>query len=137
MHTILTIYLPSTDRKLQHLFDSTWLDMYTRAVFTEFTVYNANVNLFCIVTLILESTAVGEEKEQSHLKTRFIAKPSLHFLFYRRISVSQRGAECPTLPVHRWLSVGSHGLSGLLFPLHRLLHVFAGQLSHFIELLKG
>lgn len=39
--------------------------MYTRAVFAEFTVYNANVNLFCTVTLILEGTAVGEEKEQS------------------------------------------------------------------------
>ncbi|XP_056121756.1 polycystic kidney disease protein 1-like 2 [Rhinichthys klamathensis goyatoka] len=49
----------NASRKLQYLFDSTWLDVYTRAVFAEFTVYNANVNLFCIVTLILESTAVG------------------------------------------------------------------------------
>lgn len=44
---------------LQYLHDNTWLDVYTRAVFVEFTVYNANVNLFCIVTLMLESTAVG------------------------------------------------------------------------------
>ncbi|XP_067303965.1 polycystin-1-like protein 2 [Pseudorasbora parva] len=51
--------LENASRKLQYLFNSTWLDMYTRAVFIEFTVYNANVNLFCIVTLILESTAVG------------------------------------------------------------------------------
>uniref|UniRef100_A0A8C1Y1J9 Polycystic kidney disease 1 like 2b n=1 Tax=Cyprinus carpio TaxID=7962 RepID=A0A8C1Y1J9_CYPCA len=51
--------LQNASRKLQYLFDSTWLDMYTRAVFAEFTVYNANVNLFCIVTLILEGTAVG------------------------------------------------------------------------------
>ncbi|XDV17483.1 hypothetical protein PO909_023332 [Leuciscus waleckii] len=51
--------LQNASRKLQYLFDSTWLDVYTRAVFAEFTVYNANVNLFCIVTLILESTAVG------------------------------------------------------------------------------
>uniref|UniRef100_A0A8C1RRW1 Polycystic kidney disease 1 like 2b n=1 Tax=Cyprinus carpio TaxID=7962 RepID=A0A8C1RRW1_CYPCA len=48
--------LQNASRKLQYLFDSTWLDMYTRAVFAEFTVYNANVNLFCIVTLILEGT---------------------------------------------------------------------------------
>lgn len=34
--------------------------MYTRAVFVEFTVYNANVNLFCIVTLMFETTGVGE-----------------------------------------------------------------------------
>ncbi|RXN31814.1 polycystic kidney disease 1-like 2 [Labeo rohita] len=51
--------LQNASRKLQYLVDSTWLDMYTRVVFAEFTVYNANVNLFCIVTLMLESTAVG------------------------------------------------------------------------------
>ncbi|XP_073715481.1 polycystin-1-like protein 2 isoform X1 [Misgurnus anguillicaudatus] len=45
--------------KLWYLFDTTWLDTYTRALFVEFTIYNANVNLFCIVTLILERTAVG------------------------------------------------------------------------------
>ncbi|KAA0723782.1 Polycystic kidney disease protein 1-like 2 PC1-like 2 protein [Triplophysa tibetana] len=45
--------------KLQYLFDSTWLDTFTRAIFVEFTVYNANVNLFCLVTLMLERTAVG------------------------------------------------------------------------------
>ncbi|XP_078067868.1 polycystin-1-like protein 2 [Mustelus asterias] len=49
----------SAYRVLQYLFDNTWLDTYTRAIFVEFTVYNANVNLFCIATLILESNAVG------------------------------------------------------------------------------
>ncbi|XP_039674212.1 polycystic kidney disease protein 1-like 2 [Perca fluviatilis] len=44
---------------LEYLFRNTWLDIYTRAIFVEFTVYNANVNLFCIVTLFLETTAVG------------------------------------------------------------------------------
>ncbi|XP_062032025.1 polycystin-1-like protein 2 [Lepus europaeus] len=46
-------------RVLQYLFDNTWLDTQTRAVFVEFTVYNANVNLFCIVTLTLETSALG------------------------------------------------------------------------------
>ncbi|XP_072452062.1 polycystin-1-like protein 2 [Chiloscyllium punctatum] len=46
-------------RVLKYLFDNTWLDTYTRAIFVEFTVYNANVNLFCIATLILESNAIG------------------------------------------------------------------------------
>ncbi|XP_078256897.1 polycystin-1-like protein 2 [Rhinoraja longicauda] len=46
-------------RVLQYMFDNSWLDTYTRAIFVEFTVYNANVNLFCIATLILESNAVG------------------------------------------------------------------------------
>nr|XP_023493143.1 polycystic kidney disease protein 1-like 2 [Equus caballus] len=49
----------STSRILQYLFDNTWLDRLTRAVFVEFTVYNANVNLFCIVTLTLETSALG------------------------------------------------------------------------------
>ncbi|XP_037372114.1 polycystic kidney disease protein 1-like 2 [Talpa occidentalis] len=49
----------STSRILQYLFDNTWLDSLTRAVFVEFTVYNANVNLFCIVTLTLETSALG------------------------------------------------------------------------------
>lgn len=37
--------------------------MYTRAIFVEFTVYNANVNLFCIITLLFETTAVGKGQE--------------------------------------------------------------------------
>ncbi|KAG7235119.1 hypothetical protein INR49_025224 [Caranx melampygus] len=44
---------------LDYLFRNKWLDMYTRAVIVEFTVYNANVNLFCIVTLLFETTAIG------------------------------------------------------------------------------
>uniref|UniRef100_A0A667YRT0 Polycystic kidney disease 1 like 2a n=1 Tax=Myripristis murdjan TaxID=586833 RepID=A0A667YRT0_9TELE len=51
--------LQNASSTLQHLFENTWLDMYTRAIFVEFTVYNANVNLFCIVTLLLETTAIG------------------------------------------------------------------------------
>ncbi|XP_062923192.1 polycystin-1-like protein 2 isoform X1 [Mobula hypostoma] len=46
-------------RVLQYLFENSWLDTYTRVIFVEFTVYNANVNLFCIATLILESNAIG------------------------------------------------------------------------------
>lgn len=46
---------------LEYLLWNKWLDVYTRAIFIEFTVYNANVNLFCIVTLMLETTAVGKE----------------------------------------------------------------------------
>uniref|UniRef100_A0AAY5EL93 Polycystic kidney disease 1 like 2a n=1 Tax=Electrophorus electricus TaxID=8005 RepID=A0AAY5EL93_ELEEL len=53
---------------LQHLSDNMWLDVYTRAVFVEFTVYNANVNLFSIVTLMLETTAVGAFQYRSELQ---------------------------------------------------------------------
>lgn len=36
-----------------------WLDQLTRAVFFEFTVYNANVNLFASVTMIVEYLSTG------------------------------------------------------------------------------
>uniref|UniRef100_A0A3Q2YJ39 Polycystic kidney disease protein 1-like 2 n=1 Tax=Hippocampus comes TaxID=109280 RepID=A0A3Q2YJ39_HIPCM len=44
---------------LQYLYENRWLDAHTQAIFVEFTVYNANVNLFCIVTLMLETTALA------------------------------------------------------------------------------
>lgn len=34
--------------QLQFLKDHLWLDRGTRAVFLDFSVYNANINLFCI-----------------------------------------------------------------------------------------
>ncbi|KAM3828793.1 polycystin-1-like protein 3 [Vipera latastei] len=49
----------NASRTLQYLFDNTWLDSFTRAVFVEFTIYNANVNLFCIISLMFETNALG------------------------------------------------------------------------------
>jgi len=34
---------------IQYLKDNLWIDRGTRAVFVDFTVYNANINLFCVV----------------------------------------------------------------------------------------
>lgn len=36
-----------------------WLDRGTRAVFLDFSVYNANINLFCIIRLLVEFPATG------------------------------------------------------------------------------
>ncbi|KAM6057828.1 polycystin-1-like protein 2 [Chlamydotis macqueenii] len=49
----------NASRILQYLFNNVWLDTFTRAVFVEFTVYNANVNLFCIINLMFETNALG------------------------------------------------------------------------------
>uniref|UniRef100_A0A4W4GFP4 Polycystic kidney disease 1 like 2a n=1 Tax=Electrophorus electricus TaxID=8005 RepID=A0A4W4GFP4_ELEEL len=62
-------YQQNASSLLQYLFENTWLDIYTRAIFVEFTVYNANVNLFCIVTLMLETTAVGAFQYHSELQS--------------------------------------------------------------------
>uniref|UniRef100_A0A4X2LHG8 Polycystic kidney disease protein 1-like 2 n=1 Tax=Vombatus ursinus TaxID=29139 RepID=A0A4X2LHG8_VOMUR len=59
----------NASRILQYLFNNTWLDTFTRAVFVEFTIYNANVNLFCIVTLTFETNAVGAFLPQAELQS--------------------------------------------------------------------
>eukprot|EP00079_Xenopus_tropicalis_P034906 XP_017948677.1 PREDICTED: polycystic kidney disease protein 1-like 2 [Xenopus tropicalis] len=56
-------------RVLQDLFSNIWLDSYTRAVFVEFTVYNANVNLFCIVKLMFETNALGTFFTRANLQS--------------------------------------------------------------------
>ena len=42
-----------------NLLNNYWLDRGTRAVFLDFTVYNANINMFCAIRLILECPAAG------------------------------------------------------------------------------
>ncbi|XP_015245063.1 PREDICTED: polycystic kidney disease protein 1-like 2 [Cyprinodon variegatus] len=59
----------NASRTLEYLFRNKWLDKYTRAIFVEFTVYNANVNLFCIITLLMETSAVGAFQFYTDLQT--------------------------------------------------------------------
>nr|XP_034975837.1 polycystic kidney disease protein 1-like 2 isoform X2 [Zootoca vivipara] len=59
----------NASRILQYLFNNVWLDTFTRAVFVEFTVYNANVNLFCIVSLMFETNALGAFFTRSELQS--------------------------------------------------------------------
>uniref|UniRef100_A0A8C4NF77 Uncharacterized protein n=2 Tax=Eptatretus burgeri TaxID=7764 RepID=A0A8C4NF77_EPTBU len=49
----------TAQRTLNYLHRTNWLDTQTRALFVEFTIYNANVNLFCVATLILENSGLG------------------------------------------------------------------------------
>ncbi|CAL1532921.1 unnamed protein product [Lymnaea stagnalis] len=44
---------------VEDLFDNLWIRRGTRAVFMDFSVYNANINLFCIVRLLVEFPATG------------------------------------------------------------------------------
>ncbi|XP_031338128.1 polycystic kidney disease 2-like 2 protein [Photinus pyralis] len=44
---------------LQDLRKDLWIDRGTRALFLEFTVYNANVNLFCIAKVVFEMAPTG------------------------------------------------------------------------------
>ncbi|XP_073440661.1 polycystin-1-like protein 3 [Dendrobates tinctorius] len=47
---------------------SKWLDSYTKAIFVEFNVYNANINFFCLITFILETTVIGSLYPSSELQ---------------------------------------------------------------------
>ncbi|XP_051002583.1 polycystic kidney disease 2-like 1 protein [Acomys russatus] len=44
---------------LHSLQEGLWLDRGTRVVFIDFSVYNANINLFCILRLVVEFPATG------------------------------------------------------------------------------
>ncbi|CAD5121175.1 DgyrCDS9711 [Dimorphilus gyrociliatus] len=44
---------------IKELKDNLWLDRGTRAVFIDFSVYNANINLFCVIRLLIEFPATG------------------------------------------------------------------------------
>ncbi|XP_044125233.1 polycystic kidney disease protein 1-like 2 [Bufo gargarizans] len=59
----------TASRILQYLFNNVWLDTYTRAVFVEFTIYNANVNLFCLVSLMFETNALGTFQTHADLQS--------------------------------------------------------------------
>ncbi|XP_075043555.1 polycystin-1-like protein 3 [Mixophyes fleayi] len=49
----------AADSVLNWMETSKWLDSYAKAIFVEFNVYNANVNLFCLLTFILETNMIG------------------------------------------------------------------------------
>lgn len=45
--------------RIKRLERSLWIERHTRAILTEFTIYNAQTNLFCVVTLVAEFPAIG------------------------------------------------------------------------------
>ncbi|XP_071402027.1 polycystin-2-like protein 1 [Centroberyx affinis] len=44
---------------LTELINNLWLDRGTRAVFIDFSTYNANINMFCVIRLLVEFPATG------------------------------------------------------------------------------
>ncbi|NXQ78737.1 PK2L2 protein, partial [Nyctibius grandis] len=53
--------------KLVFLRQNSWLTRGTRVVFIDFSTYNANVNLFCIIKLVVEFPAAGGALTSSHI----------------------------------------------------------------------
>uniref|UniRef100_A0A8C5JLF4 Polycystin-2 n=1 Tax=Junco hyemalis TaxID=40217 RepID=A0A8C5JLF4_JUNHY len=48
-----------TALQIASLKENLWLDRGTRAAFIDFSVYNANINLFCVIRLLIEFPATG------------------------------------------------------------------------------
>ncbi|XP_029306051.1 LOW QUALITY PROTEIN: polycystic kidney disease 2-like 1 protein [Cottoperca gobio] len=44
---------------LNELVDNLWLDRGSRAAFVDFSTYNANINMFCVIRLLVEFPATG------------------------------------------------------------------------------
>ncbi len=55
----LAINLEDTKQILAELNSNNWIDRGTRAVFIDFTIYNANINLFCQIRLTIEQPNTG------------------------------------------------------------------------------
>jgi hypothetical protein len=54
-----------------------WLDRGTRVVFLDFTVYNANINLFCQIKLMVEFPASGGAVPSSSFSTVKLIRVSI------------------------------------------------------------
>ena len=57
-----------TKRELAKIHQEDWLDLRTRAVFLEFTLYNPNINLFVSVVMLGEFMATGGASMKSDFK---------------------------------------------------------------------
>ncbi|PIO23463.1 hypothetical protein AB205_0175910, partial [Aquarana catesbeiana] len=99
-----------TLRSLQILRNNLWLDRGTRAVFIDFSVYNANINLFCVLRLVVEFPATGGAISSWQIRTvkliRYVNKWDFFiiaceiifcvFIFYYVVE------ECLELRIHRF-----------------------------------
>ncbi|KAG7462420.1 hypothetical protein MATL_G00184660 [Megalops atlanticus] len=54
---------------LVELRNNLWLDRGTRAVFIDFSAYNANINLFCVIRLLVEFPATGGAISSYQIRT--------------------------------------------------------------------
>ncbi|CAL9688200.1 unnamed protein product [Knipowitschia caucasica] len=63
---------------LRELISNLWLDRGTRVVFIDFSTYNANINMFCVIRLVVEFPATGGAIPSYQIRTvrliRYITK---------------------------------------------------------------
>jgi hypothetical protein len=65
----LGLFRAQSEAILQDLKDNLWLDRGTRAVMLDLTVYNANINMFSQIRLLVEFPSTGGALPQWSFKT--------------------------------------------------------------------
>ncbi len=73
----LTANYTSAFEQIDDLKKQLWLDRGTRVVFLDFTVYNANINLFCQIKLTVEFPASGGAVSSKSFSTVKLIRVSL------------------------------------------------------------
>ncbi|KAM4653652.1 polycystin-2-like protein 2 [Amazona ochrocephala] len=68
--------------KLASLKQNNWLTRGTRAVFIDFSTYNANLNLFCIVRLVVEFPATGGAFTSIHIYSVKLLRYITHYDYF-------------------------------------------------------
>ncbi|MEJ1276345.1 polycystic kidney disease 2-like 1 [Cricetulus griseus] len=78
---------------LRGLQEGLWLDRGTRVVFIDFSVYNANINLFCILRLVVEFPATGGTIPSWQIRTvkliRYLSIVAVGFHIFRTLEVNR------------------------------------------------
>ena len=64
-----------TARNLTRLRQENWLDLRTRAIFLEFTVYNPNSNLYASAIMLTEFPSYGAAVARTEFKVSFSINP--------------------------------------------------------------
>ena len=69
---------------LRELREALWIDRATRLIIVDFTIYNANINLFCIVKIAFEIPPTGGLVTSSHFQTVKVFKKKQNYLYYSK-----------------------------------------------------
>ena len=71
------------DKEQRETFAAKWIDRYTRAVVAEFVVYNANANVFAVVSMLFEMTSAGSINKYWDVNTLNLYSYSGSFAIFR------------------------------------------------------
>ncbi|XP_068597658.1 polycystin-2-like protein 1 [Brachionichthys hirsutus] len=67
---------------LKELVDNLWLDRGTRGVFVDFSTYNANINMFCVIRLVVEFLATGGAIPSYQIRTVKLIRYITHWDYF-------------------------------------------------------